>query len=100
MLISQLIYIPINIAFFNFKADLSGVSEVLLNRLPMTVCFVDIFVNFNLAFFSAEGVVVSDRKGIISNYIRFSFWLDLISTISLALSDFHYPDLCFLLRIF
>ncbi|KAL4475086.1 hypothetical protein ABPG74_001782 [Tetrahymena malaccensis] len=100
IILSQILYLPIKIAFFNFDPDLSYTSKILLNYLPLAVCICDILINFNLAFFSAEGVVIQDRIGIITKYLRLSFWLDLVTTISLGLSQFQYLDLCFFLRLF
>ncbi|EAR86638.2 cation channel family protein (macronuclear) [Tetrahymena thermophila SB210] len=100
IILSQILYLPIKIAFFNFHPELKYISQILLNYLPLAACICDILINFNLAFFSAEGVVIQDRVGIITNYLRFSFWLDLVTTISLGLPYFQYLDLCFFLRLF
>ncbi|KAL4512095.1 hypothetical protein ABPG72_005097 [Tetrahymena utriculariae] len=100
IILSQILYLPIKIAFFNFDPELSYSTQILLNYLPLAACICDILINFNLAFFSAEGVVIQDRIGIITNYLRLSFWLDLVTTISLGVSYFQYLDLCFFLRLF
>jgi hypothetical protein len=39
----------------------------------------DIFFNFNLAYYNSQKKLVTNRKKIIISYIKFWFWLDLVS---------------------
>lgn len=57
---------------------------------------VDIIINLNTGFYS-EGVIVTDRKKIFTRYIRYDFWLNLLTTAA-ALSPIKYIRVLYYLR--
>ena len=81
---------PYQIAFEDepgVLTDTSGIIEMILNG----IFAVDILVNFNLAFYSDQEVMVFERRKICQAYLRRMFWVDLIGvfpfeTLALALS--------------
>lgn len=64
----------------------------------------DILINFNLGFYK-DGIFIMDRKLVIKQYIKFRFLIDLITTLSLFITDEVLNtnglfDLLFLLRCY
>lgn len=41
---------------------------------------IDVFLNFNTGFYEAN-TIITDRKEIAKDYVKFWFWIDLISSI-------------------
>ena len=97
-IIFQLFVIPVRISFqLKFSENL----EFALYQAPGIALIFDILLNFNTAYYE-EGILVLDRKKISNNYLKTSFWIDLISTFSLFFSgafQLGLIDLLFLTRI-
>jgi len=76
-----------------------------LNTISITLLYLDLLIRFNLGYFSRERLV-TDRKLIFKNYVRFQFWFDIISIICVTIYmaagnySFCYVRLGIYLRIF
>jgi hypothetical protein len=55
----------------------TDVNNIMVNILSC-VFIVDMAVSFNLAFYAADGQVVTDRSVIAREYFRFFFWVDIL----------------------
>ena len=53
-------------------------GSFILEYLLLAIFVVDIFVNFNLAYFDDQDKVVYDRRSIARHYLKRMFWVDLI----------------------
>jgi hypothetical protein len=54
--------------------------DVFLDTLPSIVFIIEIFMNFNTAYYS-EGMIHENRKKIINNYLKGDFFWDIIVVI-------------------
>ena len=97
----QIIIIPVKFSFdIRFKEN--GFQYNILYRVPGVALFVDILINFNTGYYQ-KGILILERHRIVKHYLKFHFWIDLITTLSLLLSEEVVNtkgiiDLMFLLR--
>ncbi|OMJ81416.1 hypothetical protein SteCoe_18155 [Stentor coeruleus] len=76
IILYQAIFIPFYIAF---SINLSTSSIFTVDFGIMIYFTIDILLNFNTSYYS-HAELINDRKAIVKNYIKFWFWIDLIST--------------------
>ena len=56
-----------------------NIFQIWMKYIILTFYVTDLIVNFNTAYFK-NGFLVTSRKDIIKNYLKFWFWIDLIAT--------------------
>ncbi|KAL3816991.1 LOW QUALITY PROTEIN: hypothetical protein ACHAXA_010111 [Cyclostephanos tholiformis] len=98
------------IAFSSGWSPTSG--SAILDYIMISVFSIDMIVNFNLAYYDNNSKLVYDRRDISRNYMKFWFWIDLVSVfpfyiVALAIagkmgaeSTMSYQDPLNLLRLF
>jgi hypothetical protein len=78
---------PYEIAFLLPSSEIVGFEEAgsvvigIFNILIFIVFAADMVINVNLAYVSQSGVLVTKRRWIFFEYLRFWFWIDLLSTL-------------------
>jgi len=77
MILYSCLWVPYDMAFI----DGEPVSTLILDGLSDFVFFIDILVNFNSAFYDSQDVLIFKRSKIATTYIKFWFWLDLVSAL-------------------
>ena len=87
-------------------------SSAILDYITISVFFIDMVINFNLAYYDECSRLVYGRRDIARNYMQFWFWIDLVGVfpfyiIALAIagkvgveSTISYQDPLNLLRLF
>lgn len=50
-----------------------------MDKLTDFMFFIDMFISVNTGFYN-NGVLVMNRRWILLNYLKFNFWIDVIST--------------------
>lgn len=86
-----LLYICIFMPYFMaFPDSGSNFTQVFFYVIDFTF-FIDILLRFNTAFYDKHGTLVSSRKKIAIAYMKFWFWIDLLSIIPIEviLSQFN-----------
>ena len=72
--------IPIESAFYGEDQSLSEI----LSKIALSVFTIDILFNLNTGIY-IEGILVKHRSKFIKHYLKFWFWIDLVSTIPFEL---------------
>jgi hypothetical protein len=83
VIISNLFYIPFKIAF---TPESNIIFNFLFETLPSIVLILEIFLNFNTAYYD-EGNINVNRKSIMLHYIGGNFILDIIVVFPFLFSD-------------
>ena len=80
-LLINVLYIPLNLSFkIQYKSNdsLEEVIRIFLEKIPVIVFLVDIFITLNTAFYQ-KGKLVYQKFSILKNYYQNFFTLDLIT---------------------
>ena len=93
-------FIPMRLSFA-FNSFMYWKTFLIFQTIPSWFFVVDIIFNFNTAFYS-KGLIHTDRKEIINNYIGGNFKYDLLMVIPYFASylQIPYTDYILLLRAF
>lgn len=70
----------------------------ILNDFPSWILVTEICLNFNTAFYDM-GIIHTKRRRIIRNYIKGSFFSDVLVTLPLVMSKFNVPYTKFILLL-
>ncbi|KAL4462758.1 hypothetical protein ABPG72_015013 [Tetrahymena utriculariae] len=87
LLIINFFIIPLKLCFASFM-----VNENIFRYLTFitgATFSLDTIMNFNSAYFS-KGLIITDRKKIIKNYMKKNFFIDLITLLAFSFSYFSY----------
>ena len=78
LILYSVIIVPFRIGFQVTQSPI----EFIVDSIVDTLFFIDIIANFNTSYVDvATEITVVDRKLIAMNYLRFWFWLDILSTV-------------------
>ena len=75
-IIYQSLSLPLRIAFEIATDDFSFYLETIIDSFFIF----DVFLNFNTGFYEAN-TIITDRLEIAKDYLKFWFWIDLVSSI-------------------
>jgi len=88
MIVLQIFLVPLKVSF-DINVDNDDLIFVLFSfYLPLTIFGLDILINFNSTYYE-EGKLIQDRSKIISNYLRYQFFLDSFTTIFIFISNLY-----------
>ena len=103
------ILIPMRVAFYSEESATPQASDRIINSIDVcanVIFTIDMFLNFRTAY-REKGEMVTDDKLVAWNYLKFWFWIDLISILpfdeilgSGSSGSFNYNILLRLLKIF
>lgn len=89
LLVMNFFVIPMRFSFPNFDKSINEMN--MFSYYSALLFLLDGVLNLNSAYFS-KGLVITDRRKIINNYIRKNFLVDLITALAYGLSQIYYPE--------
>ncbi|EAR83914.2 cation channel family protein (macronuclear) [Tetrahymena thermophila SB210] len=87
LLIINFFIIPLKLCFASFMTN-NNIFKY-LTFVTGTTFSLDTIMNFNSAYFS-KGLIITDRKKIIKNYMKKNFFIDLFTLLAFSFSQFSY----------
>ena len=100
--VMNVIYIPLKLGFDLDESKFNVYLTNLVGSVPVWIFVFDIILNLNTAYYS-KGVYIMERQKILLNYIKSTFFLDIITVLPFMIAYFTeipYIETLFMLRLF
>lgn len=79
------VFIPMRIPF----EEIPHPAWVVMDNIIHVICFIDMIIVVNTAYYDADGHLITSRKKILIKYLKFEFWTHIMAIFPLTMIRYY-----------